>query len=226
MISRHGISSTREARYKRFHLWLVEMSTLYGVVDDPELRDVIHILLEKLENRISANKEQEEGKRKKKVRSFFAIFKQKYLQLTDLEYFGGFKATEAKIIEGLIGKLEQNGATMEEYLKWLFDEFYINKEQLSPNIPLSVSNSVLQEFMYKNAAKLKNRKQAKEAIEEEELLLRRAGVLIRSSKDEGFKQEVVTLLKHYQKSECNLPEFRLELKKLSEKFEKLKSQSV
>jgi len=206
-----------EDNFKRFHFWVIEQAHMYGVLKDADVKRAIEILLDKLERHIG-KPSPAKNYLQRQAWKFFEIFCQKYLHLTDLQYTGNFGPTEIKLVQTLVQKLDDQGISVEEYVVWLFDDFYSNND-LVANIYLSVSNNVLQEFMYKNAHILKQRKQARRAELEEDELLKQASMMIRTAKKEEHKKEVVDVLQLYKNGVLNLGEFAVKMNTLAKKHE-------
>lgn len=200
--------------YTRFHFWLIEQSHLYGVTEDHDVRRAIEVLVKQLENHISKNVyKKDDNSEYKIVKQFVQIFKQKYLEFTDLEYdIGKIQGKDIKIINSLANKLNKNEVSIEEYIKWLFDDFYPNKNNLSATIPLSISNNIVQEFLYKNLEMLKSRKEKKKLLLEEDALLNKAKLIFRVTKDKS----IIEIMENYKDSKLNIKEFAIKINRLYE----------
>jgi len=171
--------------YQRFHYWLVEMSDVYGMWEDPDVKRALLVLFEKIQEHLGKSMAKQDSQ--KIGAKVFAIFKQKYLESYDIEYqatMGG--GAQMKIAEGMVEKLEKQGASIEEYMNWLFDDFFAGNDKLSPGLPLALSNNVLQSFFYQKKTELKKRQIEKKAQDEGRILLQEARVLLRETNDEAL----------------------------------------
>lgn len=94
-------------------------------------------------------------------RKLIAMYKTMYRQKTDLFCEENIDPTTIVILDRLIEKLVNDGSSVEEYLKWFFDDFLSRKENskfMPPNIKLFVSNFVITKFMYEMNDTMKQRK--------------------------------------------------------------------
>jgi len=127
------------------------------LVDAFEVDNQLAEMKKQHSNSTSGSRSIEHEKRK----LYIAIYKQKFLELTDLNCEETFTGATNVIISTHITKLEKAGGTVEEYLHWMFD--YLNtdgaKKLLPPSIKLTLSTSMFTKFMYENKGRLKLRKQ-------------------------------------------------------------------
>jgi len=142
-------------------------------------------------------------------KKFIMVFKQRYLQLTDLEYPRVVSGIDTKMIDQTIEAVKDKGFDLDEYLKWVFDIFLQeNPKFMPPNLKQTCSQFFLEQFFYANREQIKSRNQ--EAIKKKELmdLVSRGRLLIRGTKDKSVKEDVKTVLKAYRDSSIGMVEFR------------------
>lgn len=85
------------------------------------------------------------------TRKFISIYKQKYLELTDFTCEEKFTGATFVIIGNVIQKFLENMSGAEEYLNWLFDDYFRepgNKNLLPPNLKLVLSNFVINKYLF------------------------------------------------------------------------------
>jgi hypothetical protein len=122
-------------------------------------------------------------------RKYIAIFRTKYLELTDLEYNKAITPVEAKMVSQVCDNLAEKGLTVDEYLKWMFDEFLPTAEKFCPpQLRWSCSDFIISKFFYENRDLLKQRKE--EAIRSKLSvdLMNRARVCMRQVKPEDIEK--------------------------------------
>ena len=129
---------------------------------------------------------------------FFAIFKTKYLELTDIEYTKTYTDVEAKMVKDLTGSLLSKGFTCDEFLGWLFDVFLPVEPKFSPPMVKFVcSGFVVNRFLFENKDVMKQKQEA--ALRQKEVLdlISRARILIRQSSSKEEAEEVKKFIKKY-----------------------------
>lgn len=189
--------------YKRFHFWLIEHAKLFGVDKDPNIMNAIHIVLDAIESRLGTpdTKEKEDSN----ALNFWMLYKAKFLQCYDIQCLETLSPKLHKITKTLIEKLEQKSVDMEMYVDWLFDDFYENNT-LSPNLGLSLSNNVLQQFFLENKEQIKRKleEQRKQALYDE--TVKRARILIREA-NESDKEMLQTWVQQLRDGEISTSSF-------------------
>lgn len=97
-------------------------------------------------------------------RKFIALFKQKYLEYSDLVYNGTIDSATLFIVGNLVQRLLSEGSNSLEYLNWFFDEFMreeYNKQKFAPpSIKIATSNFVVDKYLFQNKDNLRVRKQS------------------------------------------------------------------
>jgi hypothetical protein len=130
---------------------------------------------------------------------FFAIFKAKYLELTDIEYPRAFTDVEAKMVKQLNESLLEKNFTCDEFLSWLFDVFLPVETKFSPPaIKFACSGWVVNRFLFENKDVMKLK--AEQVVRQKQVidLVNRARVLIRQSKTKENAEEIKNFIKKYQ----------------------------
>ena len=130
---------------------------------------------------------------------FFAIFKGKYLELTDIEYPTNDSPIEAKMIKQLNESLLEKNFTCDEFLSWFFDVFLVAEPKFKPpHIKLACSLWVVSKFFFENKDVMKQKQE--HALRQKQVidLINRARVLIRQSKTKEEAEEIKNFIKKYQ----------------------------
>lgn len=132
-------------------------------------------------------------------RRFIAIFKNKYLELTDNEYCRVISDIEAKMIKQLNENLLEKNFSCDEFLQWLFDIFLPVEPKFSPPaIKFVCSHFVIDKFFFENKDVMKQKKEQvlrqKQVID----LINRARVLIRTSSSKEEAEEIKNCIKKYR----------------------------
>jgi len=203
-----------------FHLFRQQLhlfAHICGVTKDPDVAMAIDFLDEAIVRKVAKTMAKGNKGKDDEAYKFYAIFKKRYLELTDFEYLGGFDGKDVKIVSAMSDKLEEHGATVEEYCHWLFDDFFPkNDGRVSPNINIARSDKILGEFFYRNRSKIKKRVERKKAEEKEAGFLFRMRVLYREVRDE----EIMQIVANYRDGKINLPEFEKIVELLEKKHKK------
>jgi len=177
-------------KFVRFKAWVVEHAVLYGITEDPDCERALEILIESLDENIGKSIAGINTKRRKRQDSLAYIqnFKSRYLNAYDIEYASGIHAKEIVQVGRLIDSLKLKDIDVDSYLVWFFEEFLAKNEKMSPNINLSYSDKIVQNYMFENKDKIIARKQDMKNKKELEVLLNRAKILWRQTKREELKE--------------------------------------
>lgn len=192
--------------YKKFHFWLIEQSKMYGMWENNNVRRAIEITLETIQQELGKVK-RDKSKKHQEVRKFYAIYCHKFLASYDIETIEELGGKEIKIIQALLDKLNKHEITCEEYLDWLFDEFYLDNPKLSAGIGLSVSKSTLNRYLIANSKRLKERDENKKKQQLAEQITKKVRVLLRKYDSEELKK----LLNDFYNGEININTLNLRL---------------
>jgi uncharacterized protein YeeX (DUF496 family) len=152
---------------------------------------------------------------------FIAIFKTRYAQSFDLEYTKSITPAEGKLINQVNKELLKNGFTADDYLKWIFDDFFIDNDNLGvPTAKSICSQWFLHTFLNAN-------REIKEARKRQELdkkagldLIQRARGLIRCDMESKDVKKVSESMKDYGERRIMLSEFRKVVETLESTYRK------
>jgi hypothetical protein len=193
----------------RHEMWL--HAELFGVIKDAGMRQHLAVIDDYIVSKImSKTIKRAMPPMISKAHTFWQMFKQRYLAETDIEYFGTWGGKDIKIATNIIEKLEGEGATVEEYVTWLFDDFFVaNKGKININHNISLSNAVLVQFMSASSEKLKLKNEKAKLKIREGLAMNNFRSAYRQTQDESL----MTAVDDYGKGKITLDE----LEKIIEK---------
>jgi len=159
------------------------------------------------------------------AKKYVAIFKQRYLQLTDLEYTRPLSPVDAKLMRQVTKALMDVGFEVDEYLKWMFEEFLVeNPKFCPPSIKWSGSGFVLDKFLFDHKEKMRERKEAEVRKREMMDLINRARALMRGFVEGGKpdeKEKVKELLKKQRDEGIMVSEFRRQIEAFERQLRQL-----
>lgn len=138
--------------------------------------------------------ERSETSEKQDKKEFIAIFKQKYLEFTDLNFRDPITPVHQVIISKSIKLLRQEGATPLEFIEWFFDDFATqerNKQFMPPTINFMLSSFVVNKFLYQMKETLKMRKKDVDNMAISNLLLQIGVDLLDKVKDKNLSTKVL-----------------------------------
>jgi len=130
---------------------------------------------------------------------FIAIFKSKYMELTDYECEE--KVTEVKyiIIRKAVEKIMFEESNVTEYLNWVFDDFLRRPENQTfnpPSVGTVVSNFVLNKYLFEKKEDLRVRKKDAEENEKKLALVKIASEVYELCQDKDVAEMIVKFSKH------------------------------
>jgi len=192
----------------------------FGIDKIPDVLDYVTLLSESIErhNFEKRYKKSPQQKGHDDRKKYIAIFKARYLEFTDLKYTRTLLPLEGRLIRQTNKTLEDAGFTAEEYLKWTFEEFFVENPKFAPGtIKQTCSEHFLHKFLTDKRDIRDERKKADVAQKEGHALLNKARQMIRASSDKNFKENVMNLVKQYSDGSIMLSEFRNGLNKLANK---------
>jgi len=123
-------------RFKLFKARLVQDADILNVIDDLNVKHHLELLIQALDKVIfdfenpipeAFQKQKAQDERQK----FIAIFCQKYRLMTDMEYQQTVTPYHCKNMLDVINKIKEQGGTIEDYMNFLFDEFFPNNKNSS-----------------------------------------------------------------------------------------------
>lgn len=143
-------------------------------------------------------------------RKFIAVFKARYLQLTDLEFSKMVTPVDARVVTQTVKQLMDKGFTADEYLRWAFEEFYpANSKFCPPSIKQSCSSFILERFFYENVDIIKARNEEKRRNELALDLINRSRILMRERPDDDeWKKNIKKMLTDFKERRIILAELK------------------
>ena len=140
--------------------------------------------------------EREQSDLKQDKIKFFMLFKNKYLELTDLAYTDPFNPTDQLMVSRAIEALDQQGANYVDYLTWFLDEWCAiesNKKFLPPQLTFICSSKIRDKFLYLKKDELKMKKKDIESMAMRNLLLQIAIPFLERVKNKDLSAKMVEL---------------------------------
>jgi len=183
----------------------------FGVDKVKEVNHYVHLLGESIDRHVSEEKYKPSPEHRQKLnrKRFIAIFKTRYLQLTDLEYESVITGIEAKMIDQTLAAVAAKGFDVDEYLKWAFEIFFVdNPKFCPPNLKQTCSQFFLEQFFYASRDKIKKR--AQDAVRKKDImdLVTRGRILIREAADKSGAEAVKDVLKGYRDGKIGVVDLR------------------
>lgn len=204
---------------ERFMGIVNSMVEAFGVDRIPDVMHHVELLGQAVERYVSESPSSEIPDRTNlERRRFVAIFKNRYILQTDLEYTRPITPVDGKLMGQTIGILREKGFDVEEFLKWVFETFLEENSKFQPaTIKVICSAFVVERFFLENKDLMRSRKEQAAVNAEAEGILGRARVQIRVMKERGEKKElekIVELLKNYRDGSIMLDELAMYVKEL------------
>jgi hypothetical protein len=141
---------------------------------------------------------------------FIAIFKTRYQQLLDLEYTKTVTPAEAKLINQTNRALLKESFTVDDFLKWVFEDFLVENPKFRPPTIKSVcAQYCLHSFIDANQA-LREAKKRQEIDKKAglDLIQRARGLRRMKDIDKKDDERLKEVLEDYSKRRIMLSEFR------------------
>jgi hypothetical protein len=167
----------------RHEVWL--LAELTGSSQDQTVRQALSVLDEILVQKIAGTIVRKAIKNHNSAPlKFRQIFWAKYLETYDIEYICDWNGTDMKVAASAMKKIEDNGMSIEEYVFWLFDDFFPkNVGKISANHKIAMSTNVNQQYMTANAEKMKEKYDTKSAEMYKEVVINDARATFRETKN-------------------------------------------
>ena len=199
----------------RHQMWL--MAELTGIVKDYETRVQLSVMDDFLLSRITKRTNHAKSNKNARAHMFWQMFKRRYLNQFDMEYFGNWTGTNIKIATTIIDKIEQQGATLEEFVDWLFDDFFPkNSGKLTISHVLALSNGVMTSFLTDSADKLKQKLDKKKLGVREDTAMSSFRILYRETGD----KELMDMMDNYKDGKIDLFGMEKEIERIKKKHNK------
>lgn len=200
-MNRDRLNNCTSESFKQFETAFVAIVSLSGVDKCESAMHYFRLGIEELKRFLfnMANPQSHDKKLDIERNRFFAIFKGKYLELTDIEYPKTYGEVEAKMIKQLMESLLDKNFTCDEYLSWFYDVLLVSEPKFKPpTIKLACSGWVVNKFLFDNKDVMKQKQE--QVIRQKQVidLINRARVLIRQSKTKEEAEEVKNFIKKYQ----------------------------
>lgn len=168
-------------------LLLKNLGLFFGLIKSTAVRHDINVLCETLRGELGRQRKQ--GPKRTSVggteRFFVAFFKQKYLELVDLEYRYPVKGEDFLMIKTTIQKLNEHNVRIDTYLTWVFDVFFADEFNMKspPTLKRVCGNRILGSFMMQNRQKIQTNRRTVQQEDREDRVKQYAKRLFRATKN-------------------------------------------
>ena len=222
---------TELQKYEWFKDSLIRDSILYGVHEDKNTSHQITLLIEAIDRKIfnsktNCNISPENSSTNKLQRFWVTKFRECFFKLTKTECLQKTDGKNFRQIEFAIEKLKERDITVEEYLDWVFNEFFQDSKNdnfMPPQLGFTYSNFLLEKFFVLKQELIEKKKE--QVLRNKELtdILNRYRVLIRSHSDIAIpsNKELLSKLQeiynHFKTGTIDLKEFKEIIISLEEK---------
>jgi len=208
-----------EDNAERFMLIVWSLVDAFGIDHIPNVHHYVELLGQSVERHIFESTYG--GSKKKRMttsqKRFIAVFKARYLEMTDLEYTKKMTHVDGKLVKQAIELLTESCFEPDDYLTWLFEHYLPDNPKFCPPTMRQICSSFfLHKFLYENK-ELSAEKRQEEVRRNEALdLVNRARVLMRTSEDDERKK-IEDLLKRYREEDIMTDEFRTAIERFEAK---------
>ena len=142
---------------------------------------------------------------------FFALYKQKYLEFTDMQYTGSFDTASRFITGNAISRLKNEGSSSQEYIDWFFNDFmsdeFNKKRYAPPQLKTALRNDIVDKFIYLNKDRLSVRKQDIANYKVKNALMTLATEYLKKSISKEFCKEFGQKVLDYSRGDISLRKF-------------------
>jgi len=199
-----------EDKVERFWVLVLMFAQEMGIEDHKDVYHNVELLGKSVERHI-VERNLPISPQKKVSRSratFIAIFKKRYLQLTDCEYTRIITAAEGKLINQINKSLRERDFDCNDYLRWLFEDFLPdNKRLCPPSIKQICARFYVDKFFFEYKDEAKERKTTKLKQSESEDLANRCRALVRGPAQK-IKDEIRKVVSDYKDGKIFLEDLR------------------
>lgn len=200
----------------RFESIIAHLLTPLGIDTIPEIMHYVTLLVNACDRYMfEVNHKSPQSKLNHERKKFIVVFKARYLQLTDMEYPRAITDIDCKMINNLVKQLGEKSLAIEEYLKWLFEDFLPKNDKFNPpTLRFACGNIASERYFYEYKDLSKER--SKEETRQKEVLdlVERAKVIMRMPVGEQFREKVKMLLKNFKTASIMISEFRTGIERL------------
>ena len=166
-------------------------------IQNQDIRFHLNVLAEQLQGELDRKLGRKQTKEKRNleientegedIRKFIALFQDRYVQETDMEYRTKLNPDEIGIMKSLVKKLRDKKVSIDDYLNWVFDVFYDdpdNREKFSPPmIKLICGTFLASKFFMNNRDKLRSQIVVEEKKSRRDSIRDYGKTLFRTTKD-------------------------------------------
>ena len=199
---------------ERFMGIVYSMVEPFGIDKVPEVMHYVELLGQAIDRHVFDSMHVV-GPHRKAVddrRKFIAIFKQRHLHHTDLEYGRPVTPVDAKLIGQVVELVEEKGFSVDEFIQWVFEVFLEDNPKFNPpTVKFVCSRFVVDKFLYDNREKVKQKQENEIRRKEAMDVIVRARVVVRVAREVGCKErmdKMVEHLKNYRDGHIMLDELR------------------
>lgn len=214
-----------ESLPERFMGVIYSMLEPFNMDKVPEVMHYIELLSQAVDRHMfnkahpeQANRKENEGRRR-----FIAIFKQRYLHHTDMEYSRPVVPEEGRNIVLTTKLIEEKGFTTDEFLEWVFDVFFEENPKFNPpSIKFVCSRFVVEKFLFENREVMKQKKEDQARRDEALKVIGRGRIVIRTLRDSGRKDEMEKMLdvfRRYRDRDIMMSELRAYIDKAEKELQ-------
>jgi len=167
-------------------------------IKNKDVRFQMNLLAELLQEEINKKLGRKVKKEEKKnsgdnldVRRFIAVFRDRYAREVDLEYKSQISPDEIGMIKALLKKFLDKNVDFEDYLDWVFDDFFEKKNNVdtfSPTIKFVCGSFLSSKFFFINRDKLRKRAMSVETKSRRETIRSHGKILFRKTKDKMVRK--------------------------------------
>lgn len=150
-IKQHLVIWQSDADFNKMHL-MIKKSVLYLLDTIQTTQSVKDMVDMEVDAKNEKNIE---------MRRFIAIYKKKYMEMTDMECDEAIDGTTCVILKSVCKQLIDQSSNVSEFLTWVFDDYYKRPEMekhMPPCIKFTVGKMTMKKFFYEHRDKLKIRK--------------------------------------------------------------------
>jgi hypothetical protein len=191
---------------------LRSMIELFGVNRISAAAHYFQLMCEAIERQIyeSENHVSPEHREDIDRRRFIAVFRARYLEFFDLEYYSAVTPLDGKMIGTTVTMLADKGFSVDEYLKWMFEQFLPDNPKFKDTftIKFTCSGFAIQGFLVANKDLFKVRQEEMVRRRESIDLINRARALIRSASSKEEEEKVKNDIIEFRDKRIMIDELR------------------